>query len=328
MSSGQTRAWGRPAHMDHTEAIAEAARRGNVGAVRDWLANGGAADAAKSNGMTLLEMACMSSRPSCASVAEMLCAAGARVDDARADGRCPLKFAAFYGAVDTVRVLLRYGAPINDAFGNGGSALHHAVTTNWWSQYSTGNPWPIARAKTAASMGHQGVVRLLLKHGAAVNAALFSKNVTPLMTAARFSGFGSLGVVRELLAFGADLDAVTVGGRNAERVARMVLQKAIYTGEGIPENPESCRRPGAVEAFLALLGEVRAAGSWKRYANEPRVQLVVLRKLAESGRAVATRGVATRLFAPRRRLQAMGSRALPDVLFWKILEFWRTDRDP
>ena len=46
------------------------------------------------------------------------------------------------------------------------------------------------------------------------------------------------------------------------------------------------------------------------------------------GRAVATRGVATRLFAPRRRMQAMGSRALPDVLFWKILEFWRTDRDP
>ena len=61
--------------MDHTEAIAEAARRGNVGAVRDWLANGGAADAAKPNGTTLLELACMSSRPSCASVAEILCAA-------------------------------------------------------------------------------------------------------------------------------------------------------------------------------------------------------------------------------------------------------------
>ena len=96
---------------------------------------------------------------------------------------------------------------------------------------------------------------------------------------------------------------------------------------GIPENPRRCRRPGAVEAFLALLGEVRAAGSWKRYAAEPRVQLVVLRKLAESGRATATRGVLTRLFAPRRRLQSIGS-PLPDVLFWKILEFWRTDRDP
>ena len=96
----------------------------------------------------------------------------------------------------------------------------------------------------------------------------------------------------------------------------------------MPEDVEHCRRPGAVEAFLELCAEVRAAGSWKRYAAEPRVQLVVLRKLAESGRAVATRGVATRLFAPRRRLQAMGSRSLPDVLFWKILEFWRTDRDP
>ena len=96
----------------------------------------------------------------------------------------------------------------------------------------------------------------------------------------------------------------------------------------MPEDVEHCRRPGAVEAFLELCAEERAAGSWKRYANEPRVQLVVLRKLAESGRAVATRGVATRLFAPRRRMQAMGSRALPDVLFWKILEFWRTDRDP
>ena len=73
---------------------------------------------------------------------------------------------------------------------------------------------------------------------------------------------------------------------------------------------------------------MRAAGSFKRYANAPRLQLVVLRKLAESGRAVATRGVATRLFAPRRRLQAMGSRALPDELFWRILQFWRTDRDP
>ena len=103
------------------------------------------------------------------------------------------------------------------------------------------------------------------------------------------------------------------------------MSNEIYTGEGIPEHPNECRRPGAVEAFLALLAEVRAAGSWKRYAAEPRVQLVVLRKLAESGRAVATRGILTRLFAPRRRLMIS---ALPDVLFWKILEFWRTDRDP
>ena len=118
---------------------------------------------------------------------------------------------------------------------------------------------------------------------------------------------------------------MSTDGDNAESIAREILSLPIYTGEGIPERPYECRCPGAVEAFIELLTAVRAAGSWKRYANEPRIQLVVLRKLAESGRATATRGILTRLFAPRRRLMIS---TLPDVLFWKILEFWRTDRDP
>ena len=114
---------------------------------------------------------------------------------------------------------------------------------------------------------------------------------------------------------------VDADGHNAESIARSKLSNEIYTGEGIPEDAENCRRPGAVEAFLALLADVRVAGSWKRYANEPRVQLVVLRKLAETGRARVPRYhcMHTRLFARR---------TLPDVLFWKILQFWRTDRDP
>jgi len=125
-----------------------------------------------------------------------------------------------------------------------------------------------------------------------------------------------------LLAAGADLDLVNDDGRNAEAIARLKLQTSlIYNGEGIPENPQSFRRPGAIEAFIELLTAVREAGSWKRYANEPRVQLVVLRKLTERGRARVPRYhcMHTRLFARR---------TLPDVLFWKILEFWRTDRDP
>ena len=119
---------------------------------------------------------------------------------------------------------------------------------------------------------------------------------------------------------------------NSERCYIHILPRArsepLTTTRATPSSPRPTRsRAGAVEAFLALLADVRAAGSWKRYANEPRVQLVVLRKLAESGRAVATRGVLTRLFAPRRRVQSIGS-PLPDVLFWKVLSFWRTDRDP
>ena len=311
----------RTLNMDLPEAVATAAREGNVDAVREWLAVGGAPDA-KIHGTTLLEIASSSSRPSCASVVELLCAAGARNEGGHGEGSC-LASAAFHGAVDTVRVLLRYDAPASATFSNGSTPLHCAVKANEWRRLV--DPWSRANAQAATSLGHQGVVRLLLKHGAAVNARTTTTNMTPLMALARFSGFVSLDVVRELLAGGADLDVVSVNGNNAEAIARHKLSKEIYTGEGIPENTRSCRRPGAVEAFLALLADVRAAGSWKRYANEPRVQLIVLRKLAESGRAVATRGILTRLFAPRRRLMIS---VLPDVLFWKILEFWRTDRDP
>ena len=81
---------------------------------------------------------------------------------------------------------------------------------------------------------------------------------------------------------------------------------------------------GVRYTFISATHALRSMKT-KRYANEPRIQLVVLRKLAESGRATATRGILTRLFAPRRRLMIS---TLPDVLFWKILEFWRTDRDP
>ncbi len=312
----------RTLNMDLPGAVADAAEEGDVDAVRDWLANGGAPDA-NIDGLTLLEIASVSSRPSCAVIAEILCAAGARAEGDNGNEEYFLSFAAFLGAVDTVRVLLRHGASVSVTNQHGLTALHLAVEANDWRRYI--DRWSRANARRAASIGHQGLVRLLLKHGAAVDARTTKNSMTPLMVAAKYSGFVSLGRVRELLAGGADLDAVNARGRNAEAIARKRLSKELYTGEGIPEHPRRCRRPGDVEAFLALLADVRAAGSWKRYANEPRVQLIVLRKLAESGRAVATRGILTRLFAPRRRLMIS---ALPDVLFWKILEFWRTDRDP
>ena len=142
------------------------------------------------------------------------------------------------------------------------------------------------------------------------------------MFAAKASGFVSLGVVRELLAGGADLDMVDTRGRNAEVIARMRLRKEIYTGEGIPENTRRCRRPGAVEAFLALLAEVRAAGSWKRYVNKPRIDVIVLQRLCAAGRASPPSALA-RLFPTSTK-----SPPLPKELVWLILKFWRTDRDP
>ena len=297
--------------------------------IKSWISHGASGGDTKKINIILL-CASATSRPACARVVEAVLPHArdqAVLDDC-------LRLAAFYGAEETVKCLLRVGtdpqrvARARCADADGYTPLLTALFVNTWEEYI--DPWSRANARRhATSLGNQNIIRMLLRHGAAVDARTTEgRQKTPLMVAARASGFVSLGAVRELLRGGASLDAVDHKGRTAEAIARKRLRKPIYDRRRIPERPDLHRRPGAVEAFLELCAAVRTAGSWKRYANEPRVQLVVLRKLAESGRAVATRGVATRLFAPRRRVQAMGSRALPDVLFWKILEFWRTDRDP
>ena len=165
-------------------------------------------------------------------------------------------------------------------------------------------------------------VRMLIAHGAAVDAMISEIQTTPLHLAAMICGFISLDVVKELLKHRAALDAVDRYGHTAEDIAQSRLTKPIYTGDGIPENPNSTRRPGAVEAFLALLADVRAAGSFKRYANAPRLDVVVLQALCVQGRASPPPALA-RLFPTSTR-----SQFLPKEIFWRILSYWRTDRDP
>ena len=309
-------AGGRPVPEDE---VALAAREGRIEVVREWLAAGGSPHATKRNGeaagTTLLTNACMTCRPACAPVAELLCAAGAHVEEG------VLGRAAGVGAVDTVRVLLRYGASAGRPLGSGDTALHRAVLTNDWSRLT--DHWSIANAQGATSMGHQGTIRLLLKHGAAVNARS-TRGVTPLLMAAAMAGYVSLGVVRELLAAGADLDLVNSGGDNAEAIVHGKLDNDVADDCGIPAFPELCRRTGAVEAFQALLADVRAAGSWKRYVAAPRKHLIVLRCLCAAGRASPPPALARLFPGP----EATEAPPLPRELAWKILEFWRTDRDP
>ena len=314
--------------LEHTAqlegVLVRTAREGNADGIQKWISHGASGGDPQKIKIILL-CASATSRPACARVVEAVLP-HARDQPVLAD--C-LRLAAFHGAEETVKCLLRVGTDPQCTDADGYTPILTALFANGWDGYA--EPWSRENTRRhATSLGNQNIIRMLLRHGAAVDAGHGDRQKTPLMVAARFSGFTSLGVIRELLRGGAPLDAVDTKGRTAEAIARRTLQKPIYDRPWprISERPDHYRRPGAVEAFLELCAAVRAAGSWKRYANEPRLQLVVLRKLAESGRAVATRGVATRLFAPRRRVQAMGSRALPDVLFWKILEFWRTDRDP
>ena len=66
----------------------------------------------------------------------------------------------------------------------------------------------------------------------------------------------------------------------------------------------------------------REAETSKRYANAPRLDVVVLQALCVQGRASPPPALA-RLFPTSTR-----SQFLPKEIFWRILSFWRTDRDP
>ena len=66
--------------------------------------------------------------------------------------------------------------------------------------------------------------------------------------------------------------------------------------------------------FYHFLRDVVDAGGWKPYVRAPRVSLVVLRRLCEKERARPPPEL-TRLFA------------LDKFIFWRVLAFWRTDRD-
>ena len=119
--------------------------------------------------------------------------------------------------------------------------------------------------------------------------------------------------------YGSDVDAVNAEGGTAEDYARHAMRELpVWRLRAPPSytSDETWRGAGVVEGNLAILRDFRAAGKdWKRYVAEPRKQLLVLRRLVERGRAAPPDGTLARV------------QGLPDVLFWKVLAFWRSDRD-
>ena len=167
------------------------------------------------------------------------------------------------------------------------------------------------------------MIRLLVEKGAPVDLRITASEVrlgvgaTPLMVAVAESA--PVVYLRELLRLGADLSATNEEGDSALSLAQSAIYDVDATGS-----------PAAKRAVLTFITDVSRAGTYKRYVNEPRKQLLVLLKLCERGRATAPRrGLLARLFpSPRRRVASgIASDRLPDVLFWKVLSFWRTERD-
>ena len=125
------------------------------------------------------------------------------------------------------------------------------------------------------------MVRLLLKHGAAVNACT-GKQYDASNTSRKLSGFVSLGVVRENFSLGARTSISREHKRRAamrRRLRDLDCQNEIYTGRRPAELGLRDAVVGpAPSAFLGgKIAGVRAAGSLEARVNKPRIDgLVVL----------------------------------------------------
>ena len=82
-----------------------------------------------------------------------------------------------------------------------------------------------------------------------------------------------------------------------------------------------------------LIRDVKRAGGWKRYAKEPRIELVRLRSLCARGRATPPPDpVLVRLFgapaSPTTKPARVANRhPLPNEVVWHVLAYWRSSRD-
>jgi ankyrin repeat protein len=163
--------------------VVDAARHGDLAALRALIAQGADVNQAEGDGMTALHWAALSNH---ADAAALLIGAGAALDrGTRIGAHTPLHVAAQRGSAAVARLLV-------DA---GGRALVDARTT-------TG----ATALHLAAGAGHVDVTSLLLAHGADPNAQESAWNQTPLVFAAAWN---RADVIRVLLQHGADAERAT-----------------------------------------------------------------------------------------------------------------------
>ena len=211
--------------------LADAARRGDIGAVRALLAEGIEVDAPQADGATALAWA---AHRDDAATADLLLLAGADPNAANELGMTPLMLAAENGSAPMVERLLQAGADPNLARPAGGTAL-----------------------MMAARSGSVAVVRRLVAAGADVDAAA-AGGQTALMWAAAEAHPRVVTVLAEV---GADVDArtavLTRPGRTIVREARVLSRFEAVNPASLPRDGD--RDPPRPEGgFTPLLYAVLA----------------------------------------------------------------------
>jgi ankyrin repeat protein len=145
-------------------------------------------------------------------VAKLLLERGADVNTRRDDRQTPLHVASYFGNVEIVRLLLDHGADLDAATGNMGEKPLHKVSYGKYRSQEDG----------------VRVAQLLFDRGADVNTRRNDRQ-TPLHLA---SYFGNVEIVRLLLDHGANLDAAT-GNMGEKPLHKVSYGKYRYQEDGV-----------------------------------------------------------------------------------------------
>ena len=196
--------------------------------------------------------------------------------------------------VERVRILIKYGASVD---------------------LECGAPPSFSPLHLCAMQQNHACMALLLDAGADIN-KYAPNGWTPLMAAAarltNDGGFGNINGVRLLVSRGAKLDLrqrLPEGHPLHATLRQTAEEMCAFTWE-----IQSYPMRAACHAFLR---DVRLAGGYRRYVNAPRKTIIVLRQLVLRGRATPPRAL-VKLFAD----------STPREIVWRVLKFWRSDREP
>ncbi|CAM9626260.1 unnamed protein product, partial [Laminaria digitata] len=168
------------ANPDDGHAIHRAVRGGNTSLVAELLRRGAPADAKHDSGATPIHVAV---KLGYEKIVTLLLRSGADKNGLDGKGRTPLHLASIYGQLRPAEVLLSWGADVSVV-----------VVTSGYEHWALG---------FAARMGHISVLKLLVRHGADVNAAS-SRGLTALHYAAVRNQADAIVALAEA---GADIEA-------------------------------------------------------------------------------------------------------------------------